>query len=287
MSATLVEKRLARVMDRGGQRLMAGRMAHPSVPVAHRPSAREARALVRDVRRTVGAIPSASSVGEHLTLLQHLLLVEPAVPGVVVECGCWKGASTATLSRGADRAGRDLHVFDSFQGLPDVDSGDAEHVLLDRPEIHTYQQGMFAGPLDEVRANVARHGVLERCTFHPGWVADTLPSFEEPVVLAFIDVDLRAALDDCLRSLWPLLQPGCALFVHEAQHHEIASRFYDEEWWQSELGEPAPGLAGAGSGLGLEFMDGFWRSSLGFARKRPDVAAYYRRPPVDVVGSDA
>ena len=276
--------RLARIVDRAGQRLMAERLSHPLVPLAHRPSPREARGLAREVRRTVGAVPSASSVAEHLTLLGHLLLVEPDVEGVVVECGCWKGASTATLSRGAELTGRELHVFDSFEGLPDVEAVDAEHVLLDRPEVHTYERGMFAGGLEEVRANVARHGAIDRCTFHRGWVADTLPSFDQPVVLAFVDVDLLTALDDCLRHLWPRLQPGCSLFVHEAPHHEIAARFYDEQWWQRELGEPPPGLAGAGSGLGLEFVDGFWRSALGFARKRPDVERYYRRPPVDVVG---
>ncbi len=280
-----LELRYAALLERLALPLMRARLSHPGVPVAHRPSPREARELVRRVRRVGASIPSASSLPEHLAMVERLLLVEPDVPGVVVECGCWKGASAASVSLAATVTGRSLHVFDSFAGLPDVEEADREHVLLDRPEVHLYEAGMFAGALEEVRSNVARHGDVERCTFHPGWFADTLPSFDEPVVQAFADVDLRSALEDCVLALWPRLQPGCAFFVHEAPHHEIASLFYDEAWWRERLGEPAPGLAGAGSGIGLQFADGFWRSSLGFAIRRPDVAGYYRRPPVDVVGA--
>lgn len=278
-----LELRYAALLERLTLPLAISRLTHPTVPVAHRPSRRAARALVRRVRDVVASVPSASSAPEHLAMVQRLLMVEPDVPGVVVECGCWKGASTASLSLAAGVVGRPLHVFDSFAGLPPVDAVDREHVLLDRPEVHTYEEGMFAGRLDEVRANVAAHGDAERCTFHPGWFSDTLPGFDEPVVLAFVDVDLRTALEDCVAHLWPRLAPGCALFVHEAPHHEIASLFYDETWWRERLGEPAPGLAGAGSGIGLEFTDGFWRSALGFAVRRPDVGTYYRRPPIDVV----
>jgi hypothetical protein len=280
-----LELSYAALLERLTLPLVASRLAHPTVPVAHRPSRGAARALVRRVRRIVASVPSASSAPEHLAMIQRLLLVEPAVPGVVVECGCWKGASTSSLSVAAEIVDRPLRVFDSFAGLPPVADVDREHVLVDRPEVHTYEAGMFAGRLDEVRANVAAHGEIGRCTFHEGWFSDTLPGFDEPVVLAFVDVDLRTALEECVEHLWPRLQPGCALFVHEAPHHEIASLFYDEEWWRERLGEPAPGLAGAGSGIGLEFTDGFWRSAIGFAVRRPDVASYYRRPPVDVVGT--
>jgi O-methyltransferase len=46
-----------------------------------------------------------------------MILLAP--PGVVVEPGCYKGSSTAKFSLIARKAGRDLVVFDSFQGIPD------------------------------------------------------------------------------------------------------------------------------------------------------------------------
>ena len=283
MSDRRLEHRYGALLATCALPLLAEPLTRPDVPRAPRLSRREAFALTRRLRRIVKDVPSASLVHEHLVMLHRLLLVEPFVEGVVVECGSWKGASAAALSLGAARTDRQMHVFDTFNGLPEVEEGDQRHVLLDRAEAHLYEQGMFAGSLEEVRANIARHGDLERVTFHQGVFSETMPGFSEPVVLAFIDADLRTAVEDCLLALWPNLQDGCAVFVHEAQHHEIASLFYDEAWWRSILDTSAPGLAGAGSGLGLHPLDGFWRSSIGFALKNPQTADYAERPPVDIV----
>ena len=38
--------------------------------------------------------------------------------GVVVECGCFLGGSTANLSLVCEVVGRELIVYDSFEGLP-------------------------------------------------------------------------------------------------------------------------------------------------------------------------
>jgi hypothetical protein len=46
-------------------------------------------------------------------------------------------------------------------------------------------------------------------------------------------VDLRASLETCVRTIWPMLVDGGALFVHEARHHEIASLFFDDAWWET------------------------------------------------------
>jgi hypothetical protein len=89
-------------------------------------------------------------------------------------------------------------------------------------------------------------------------------------VLAFLDVDLRSSLETCVRALWPQLVPGGRIFVHEAPHLEIASLFFDERWWQENLGAPAPGLIGAGCGLGLSPGVGGWRSWIGYAAKLDD-----------------
>jgi Methyltransferase domain len=277
-----VQRRYADLLTRATIPLAAERLTHPLVPAAHRPSPREARRLVRRVARISGQMQSATHPLEQLAMVQALARVEPAVDGVVVECGCWKGASTAALSLACELVGRELHVFDTFAGLPAVDPVDRRHVLLDRPEVHTYAEGMFAGSEAEVRANVERLGRPERVSYHAGRVEDTLPGFERPVAMAFVDLDLRVGVEACVLALWPRMHDGAALFVHEAPHHEIASLFYDDAWWRQRLGVPAPGLAGAGSGLGLVLTDGTWRSSIGFTVKTPVVADFFVRPPVDV-----
>jgi hypothetical protein len=56
-------------------------------------------------------------------------------------------------------------------------------------------------------------------------------------------------------------------YTHEAQELHLASLFYDDAWWSSTLGQNAPGLAGAGNGLGLLPGPGGYRSELGYTIK--------------------
>jgi hypothetical protein len=93
-------------------------------------------------------------------------------------------------------------------------------------------------------------------------------------VLAFIDVDLRSSLEDCVRAIWPHLTDDGSIFIHEAEHREMVDFFYDQDWWRAELDTDAPGLIGGGTGLGLSPQDGLWGSGLAFTVKNPRVAEY-------------
>lgn len=222
--------------------------------------------------RTTLSVPTASLAVEHLTMTSHLLAVADGVAGGVVECGTFKGGSAANLSLACALVDRDLYIYDSFAGLPPPSDADREHRLIGGAESHTYEEGMYAGTLDDVKANVARHGDISRCHFCPGFYEQSMASFTTPCVMAFVDVDLRASLEACVRAIWPQLADGGSLFVHEAAHLDIASLFFDETWWRDELACDAPGLVGAGSGLGLFPTDGMWTSSIGYAVKEASSA---------------
>jgi O-methyltransferase len=219
-------------------------------------------------------VQTASHYYEHLTMISAFLGMPEDVPGVVVECGCFKGGSTINLSMGAKLAGRELHVYDSFAGLPDPEAGDLSHTLLGRPVVHTYEAGMYAGSLPEVRGNVERYGNVEVCSFHPGFFSDSMAGFDTPVVMAFVDVDLVSSLEDTVRAIWPKLADGGSFFIHEAEHQEMVDFFYDQTWWRENLDSDAPGLIGGGTGIGLEPQDGLWGSGLAFTVKNPRVREY-------------
>jgi O-methyltransferase len=212
-------------------------------------------------------VPSASNFIAHMLMAAEILNVPPDTPGVLVECGCYKGGSTVNLSLVAAACGRRLHVFDSFEGLPEPDAGDAGHVVVAEGLVRTYESGAYAGTLDEVTNNVRRFGALGASTFHKGLFSDTLPEFDEPVVFAYLDVDLASSEKVCLRHLWPLLVPRAFVFTDEAHHLEIAELFFDRQWWKDELDAAPPGLVGAGSGLGLFLHEGGFRSSIGYTVK--------------------
>lgn len=224
--------------------------------------------LILQVARNRIRILSGTGFLEQLTMISAILRILPAVPGIVVECGTYQGGSAANLSLACELIGRKLYVCDSFQGLPEPSESDRKHLVLSTEEVHSCTKGAFSGSLDLVRRNIERFGAVRSCQFVPGYFEDSLPKLAEPIVFAFCDVDLTESLKTCLRYLWPLLQDGCFFFTHEAHHLQIASLFYDKAWWQAEIGCNAPGLVGAGSGLGLSPQKhGYFGGCLGYAVK--------------------
>jgi len=79
----------------------------------------------------------------------------------------------------------------------------------------TYEE--FAVPLDTVRANFARYGLLdEQVRFLAGWFKDTLPAapFSQLAVVR-LDGDLYESTWDAMTSLYPRLSPGGFLIVDD------------------------------------------------------------------------
>jgi O-methyltransferase len=214
-------------------------------------------------------IQTASDFIEHLVMATQILKVPASIEGAIVECGCFKGGSTANLSLVCSLCDRKLEVFDSFAGLPEPSEADLSHLLVGSATVHTYSEGAYRGSLLEVKSNITNHGAIDVCTFHPGFFEQTLPSFHTKCALVFVDVDLVDSLRTCCRYLWPLLQDNCCLFTHEAHHMEIARVFFDQQWWHDHVSDNSPGLIGAGSGLGLLPFPGGFRSALGYTVKAP------------------
>ncbi len=215
-------------------------------------------------------IPTGSSFVEHLVIATKILSFPADREGCLVECGAYKGGSTANLSLVAGLCGRELVVFDSFEGMPEPDETDREHLLIGSEQIHLYDGDSWGGTLQEVRENIRRYGELDACRFEVGYFEETMPSFEQPVVLAFLDVGLRSSAETAVGELWGLLGEGSYLFTHEAKHMEIATLFFEPDWWADTLDEQPPGLVGAGSGLGLHPGDNGFSSLLAYTIKHPD-----------------
>lgn len=220
------------------------------------------------------SISTGSTFVEHLVIATKILRTPRRVEGSVVECGCYKGGSTANLSLVASLCDRELDVFDSFEGMPEPSERDAEHVLVASEEVHSYAAGSWQAGLDEVRGNVHRFGDLSVCRFHEGYFDETMPEFDRPVAAVFLDVGLRDSAETAVEHLWPLLGRGSYLFTHDVKHMEIATLFFDADWWRAHLDREPPGLVGAGNGLGLHPQHNGFASLLGYIVKDPDSLAY-------------
>ena len=156
--------------------------------------------------------------------------------GVVLEAGCFKGGSTAKLSLATKLIGRKLLVYDSFEGLPDVDEAEKDR----------FGKGEYTGALDEVKKNVGKYGALEVCEFVRGWFDQTMPSLKDPVVVAFVDVDLRDSLETCLTYIYPKLVPGGVIFSHDGHLPICVDLMKDPNFWK-RFNEPAPEFEGLGT----------------------------------------
>ncbi len=227
--------------------------------------------LVGRFKSNVAQIPAATAWIYHLELARQILTIPASVAGAVVECGCWKGASTANLSLACEIAGRELIVCDSFEGLPEDDA-----VTHDYPHLKVfghYEAGMYVGRLEEVKENITRYGSIDVCRFVKGFFSDTLPDLSEPIALAFLDVDLVSSLRDCIKYLWPLLNEGGLIYTDDSCDMETVRPWFDDEWWQRELGVRSPGYVGSGCGLPMSHQ----HTSLGYARKISDPSMSYGR----------
>lgn len=225
------------------------------------------RSLLRSIHRNLTSITSGTGVSEHILLASRLLSLPRELKGDVIECGCFKGSSTATLSLACRLVGRRLIVCDSFEGLPEPEQHDQIHVSLHHGRYERYARGEYRGALEEVRSNVERFGDIGVCSFVKGYFEDTLGSVQGPFAMGFLDVDLHDSLRSCLTHLWPKFSDGGYLYTHEAQQLDYVARFFDGPWWKSVLGQSAPGLVGAGCGLPFGLGGG---SGLGYTIKIAD-----------------
>ena len=203
--------------------------------------------LRADLVRAFSAIDSHISSGhspyELLFIADAILKLDLAGP--IVECGAYKGASSAKLSLVAKATGRKLYVCDSFQGLP---QGEEKHQRTDGTT-RKFVTGEYASSLDEVRNNIRRWGSLDPCHFVPGYFCDSLPALHVEPAAVFMDVDYVRSARECLKYLWPRLKAGGLFFTHEAAFLSFIQGITEGCWWHEHLGCCPPPIFGAGYGV--------------------------------------
>lgn len=193
--------------------------------------------LMRRIHRVSHRLQCAHDEVEAVAMIRSILDIPASVDGVIVEAGCFKGGSSAKLSLAAELTGRKLVIFDSFAGIP---ANEETHGPTGHQGPVAFEPGTYAGAFDEVRANIAREGAIDSCEFIKGWFDDTMPHFRRPVAMIFLDVDLASSTRTCLKHLYPLLQPGCVLYTHDAELMRVQEVFADTPFWRDEVGVAVP-----------------------------------------------
>jgi O-methyltransferase len=128
------------------------------------------------------------------------------VEGDVVEIGCHAGGTSVFLQMLIDNfaPGRTLHLYDSFQGMPEPGPKDAYLVKGDRPST-----------IDQVHQCFADFG-MPVPEIHPGWFKDTLPGqLPAKIAAAYLDGDFYDSIMISLSEVWPRLSPNGIIIVDD------------------------------------------------------------------------
>jgi O-methyltransferase len=221
------------------------------------PRSQRLRLLAR-VRRVSRMVTCAHGDTEILGFIAAILSLPKALKGVVVEAGCYKGGGTAKFSIAAKATGRELVVFDSFEGIPPNE--EVYRNLWGNTVV--FNKGHYSGSIEAVKANVTLCGEIGVCHFIKGFFEDSMKDFDKPVAAAYLDVDLASSTRTCLKYLYPRLVPGGYLFSQDGHLLPVLEVFNDERFWQRELNCPKPVLHGAGRGTILWFRKSFGHGML-------------------------
>lgn len=124
------------------------------------------------------------------------------VPGDIAEVGVYRGGSARIICE-AKEDDRTLHLFDTFEGLPEVD---------DKSDL-IFKKGLYKSSYDEVKNYLAPYPNVE---FYKGLFPDTAgPVEDKKFSFVNLDVDLYKSTLAGLEFFYPRLSPGGILISHD------------------------------------------------------------------------
>lgn len=154
--------------------------------------------------------------------LKHIR--DNAVPGALVECGCFLGGVTIFMANVAREIGlaRHIHAFDSFKGFP---AGTSDTFLGKISHAHVLDD-FKAAVEDNIAAQASEPAGI---TLTQGYVEDTLPQAQiGEIALLRLDTDFYASTRVELEQLYPRLASGGTLIIDDYGYFEGARRATDE-----------------------------------------------------------
>jgi O-methyltransferase len=195
---------------------------------------RRALAIVRD--HTMISFERAATLWQQIRYLDRY-----QIEGAVVECGVWKGGAVglsalAHLASGGPPR-RHLHLFDSFEGLPEPNAD------VDGEEAVRLGKGGGTGQLRTTNQLVAESSIVrtlletsigypkELIHYHEGWFQETLPRDTEGlggIALLRLDGDWYESTTVCLEYLYPKVVKHGVVVVDDYGHFEGCRRAVDE-----------------------------------------------------------
>jgi hypothetical protein len=207
-------------------RLIGRSPAARSSPETAAEPGRLAGAQFTRILDTVKPLTMVHESGVRFACEQTLELITRGIPGVLVECGVWRGGcSIAMLLAQREKLGRverPVYMLDSFEGLPPATPRDG-------PLAQQWQSGAdpekffdnCKASLEELTVTLGAMGFQgDEYQIRPGWFAGTLPGLVETlkgrgIALLRVDGDWYDSTLACLEQLVPLVSEGGVVIVDD------------------------------------------------------------------------
>jgi len=173
----------------------------------------ERRSLV-DLIETVGRERALLIRIDEAYYLVNAVASAAKIPGDLAEVGVYQGASAKLIceTRSPDRT---LHLFDTFEGLPDPGSQD-----------HGFTSGEYACALESVQQYLKPYSNVR---FHKGLFPDTAgPVTERKFSFVNLDVDLYDSTRGALAFFYPRMSPGGIILSHDYSTQSGVRQAFDE-----------------------------------------------------------
>lgn len=139
-------------------------------------------------------------------LLSQAILLK--IPGDVVELGCYDGTTSILLRKTLDqfKSNKMLHVYDSFEGLPQKTEKDGNT---------KFTQGSCK-TTKEALINKFKKFNVELPIIHVGWFKDTLKKeLPKKISFAHLDGDFYTSIKESLEKIYPRLSKGAIVIVDD------------------------------------------------------------------------
>jgi len=182
---------------------------------------------------TMAGVPRTLSTIDAVTYV-----LEHGIKGDIVECGVWRGgqmmAAALTLKRFGEE--RDIHLFDTFEGMTLPSSQDKDHTGASAMSAYKQLQLRPKGDrwceagLEEVQRNMASTGYNADCIhLVQGDVEITIPD-HAPNRIAYLrlDTDWYASTAHELQHLFPRVTRQGVVSIDDYGHWQGARQATDE-----------------------------------------------------------
>lgn len=138
------------------------------------------------------------------------------IQGDVIECGVWRGGMIAAIADVFGRK-RSYHLFDSFEGLPQVQEIDGEAAKI------WQQNTKSTGYYDNCKAEIyysqeaMKKAKAENVFYHKGWFQTTLKTYkpDNGIAILRMDADWYESTYEILENLLFQVVPGGLIIIDD------------------------------------------------------------------------